>query len=194
LYVIIRPRGGDFVYSAEEFAVMQDDIKYCQDQGVNGIVSGVLTTEGDIDVERTKLLVGFTGVMDFTFHRAFDLARDPARALQDVISTGASRILTSGLQNSVIEGSQMLAKLIELAREDIKIMAGGGLKSSNIEEIITTTGCKEFHTTAKTYLQSLVNYQTGVLMNSSADIPEDKRMLASIDEVRRLRKILNDNY
>lgn len=191
LYVIIRPRGGDFVYSAEEFAVMQDDIKYCRDQGVDGIVSGVLTTDGDIDVERTKLLVELSGVMDFTFHRAFDLVRDPARALQDVISTGASRILTSGLQNNVIEGSQILAKLVELAGEDIKIMAGGGLKSANMEEILET-GCKEFHTTAKTWVNSKSIFQTEIKMNGATDIPEDQHMVVSLAEVQKLRSIIDD--
>ena len=192
VYVIIRPRGGDFVYSADEYMIMQDDIKLCREIGVDGIVSGVLLANGDIDVERTKRLVGLAGEMDFTFHRAFDLVRDPEKSLQDVISTGASRILTSGLQNNVVQGREMLKNLVELAGENIKIMAGGGLKSSNIEDIIDNTGCREFHTTAKVWVDSRFSYQSDVKMNGLADIPEDKLMRASIEEVIKLRSIIDD--
>jgi len=192
LYVIIRPRGGDFVYSDDEFMIMQEDIKLCRENGVNGIVSGVLLANGDIGVERTKRLVGLAGEMDFTFHRAFDLVRDPEKSLQDVISTGASRILTSGLQNNVVQGREMLKNLVELAGENIKIMAGGGLKSTNIQEIIDNTGCREFHTTAKVWVDSRFSYQSDVKMNGLADIPEDKLMRASIEEVIKLRSIIDD--
>jgi len=192
LYVIIRPRGGDFVYSADEFIIMQNDIKLCLEMGVDGIVSGVLTPDGVIDVERTKRLVELSGEMDFTFHRAFDLVSDPGQSLQDVISTGASKILTSGLQNNVVEGSKMLQKLVGLAGNDIKIMAGGGLKSTNIEEIINT-GCKEFHTTAKTWINSKASYQSVVKMNGITGIPEDKRMVVSLKEVQKLRSIIDGN-
>lgn len=192
LYVIIRPRGGDFVYSADEFMIMQQDIRFCGEIGVDGIVSGILTADGDIDVDRTKQLVALSGEMDFTYHRAFDLVSDPKQSLQDVISTGASRILTSGLQDNVLEGRKMLQKLVRLAADDIKIMAGGGLKSANIAEIITT-GCNEFHTTAKTWVNSKANYHTPVKMNGTTDIPEDKRMVVSLKEVQILRSIIDGN-
>ena len=192
LYIIIRPRGGDFVYSADEFLIMQEDIKYCRRIGVDGIVSGVLKADGSIDIERTKQLVERSGDMDFTFHRAFDLVRDPKQALQDVISTGASRILTSGLQNNVVEGSKMLKQLVQWAGDDVKIMAGGGLKSSNIEEVIDTAGCNEFHTTAKVWANSTFNYPTDVKMHGTTDIPEDKIMVASLEEVKKLRSIIDD--
>jgi copper homeostasis protein len=191
LYVIIRPRGGDFVYSDDEFRIMQKDIQFCHDIGVDGIVSGVLTIDGDIDVEHTKQLVELSGNMDFTFHRAFDLVRNPEKALQDVISTGTSRILTSGLENNVVEGSEMLKDLVELAGNDIKIMAGGGLKSANIQEIIDTTGCNEFHTTAKVWVNSTFIHQSDVKMNGSADIPQDMIMVASLEEVKKLRNIID---
>jgi copper homeostasis protein len=191
LHVIIRPRGGDFVYSVDEYMIMQEDINYCRKIGVEGIVSGVLLANGDIDVERTKQLVELSAAMDFTFHRAFDMVSDPEQALQDVISTGASRILTSGLKNNVVEGREMLKKLVELAGSDIRIMAGGGLKSANIGEILNS-GCREYHTTAKTWVNSPSEYQTGVKMNGSADIPEDKRMVVSLEEVQKLRSIIDD--
>ena len=191
LYVIIRPRGGDFVYSTAEFTIMQEDIKLCQEIGVDGIVSGVLTAAGDIDIERSKQLVVLAGAMDFTFHRAFDLVGDPVQSLQDVISTGAARILTSGLQNNVVEGRKMLKNLVDLAGSEIKIMAGGGLKSANINEIMST-GCREYHTTAKTWISSKSSCQSAVKMNGSADIPEDKRMVVSLEEVQKLRSIIDD--
>ena len=191
LYVIIRPRGGDFVYSADEFIIMQEDIKLCKEIGVDGIVSGVLTADGDIDVPRTKQLVELSGEMDFTFHRAFDHVRNPAQALQDVITTGAARILTSGLHNNVVEGHDMLKYLVGQSKDDIKIIAGGGLKSANIKDIIST-GCQEYHTTAKTWVESNSNLQTAVKMNGSLDIPEDKRMIVSLAEVQKLRSIIDD--
>jgi len=194
LYVIIRPRGGDFVYSDDEFMIMQEDISYCQEAGVDGIVCGILTADGDIDVGRTRQLVELCGEKDFTFHRAFDLVNNPAVALHEVISTGAKRILTSGLRNNVVEGNSMLQKLVELAGNDIIIMAGGGVNLDNIEELIATTGCLEFHTTAKTWINSNANHQSEVRMNGIPEIPEDKRMVTSIDIVRRMRNILDNNY
>ncbi|MEN8250156.1 MAG: copper homeostasis protein CutC [Bacteroidota bacterium] len=189
-YVLIRPRGGDFVYSDDEFEIMKADIRYCKEQGAEGIVSGVLTETGEVDVERTKQLVALVGDMDFTFHRAFDLTVDPQKALHDVIKTGASRILTSGLQNNVVEGKVMLRDLANWAGSDIKIMAGGGLKSSNFREVMDFTGCKEFHTTAKTWKFNQPKKGNDVPMNGAKDIPEDKVMVVSAEEINKIKEIL----
>ena len=194
LYILIRPRGGDFIYSEEEFEIMLADIDYCKEIGVDGIVSGVLTKEGAVDVIRTKLLVEHSQGMDFTFHRAFDTVDDAEQALIDVISTGASRILTSGLENNVVEGGSMLKKLVEISNDEIIIMAGGGLKSSNMDDIIKRTGCNEYHSTAKTWVNSTSNNHSHVRMNGLLEIPEDKRMIASLDEVQRLKEILDKNF
>lgn len=193
-YVLIRPRGGDFTYTDVEFEIMKADIRFCKEAGVKGIVSGALKPDSSIDVKRTKELVDVAGEMDFTFHRAFDVGEDPEKSLKDVIRTGAKRILTSGLQNSVLDGLPLIQNLLKWAKNDIKIMAGGGLNSSNISEIIELTGCQEYHTTAKVWTDDASTYNTLVRLNSSPDIPENKQMLASADEIRLLKDIIDKNF
>jgi len=193
-YILIRPRGNDFYYSKDEFEIMKSDIEYCKEAGVKGIVSGVLSENGNIDIERTRELVEISGTMDFTFHRAFDLVENPEISLQDIIKTGAKRILTSGLQNNVVDGLATIQKLLSWAKNDIKIMVGGGLNSNNIDDLIERTGCQEYHTTAKNWVKSDADFKSNVKLNGSTDIPEDKRMVASADEVRLLREILDKNF
>jgi copper homeostasis protein len=193
-YVLIRPRGGDFNYSDDEFEIMKSDIQSCKEAGVEGIVSGVLTPQGNIDIERTKELVALSGEIDFTFHRAFDLVSDPEKSLKEVISTGAKRILTSGLQNNLVEGIPLIQNLLIWAKNDIKIMVGGGLNSNNITEIIEQTGCQEYHTTAKTWVDNNIEYDSMLKLNGSSDIPENKQMLASPIEIRLLRDIIDKNF
>lgn len=189
-YILFRPRGGNFIYSDKEFEVMKEDIRYCREAGVQGIVSGILSDHCGIDVDRTTELVNLAGDMDFTFHRAFDLVVDPMKSLQEVISTGASRILTSGLKNTVGEGMSMIKQLIKWSNSEINIMAGGGLSSVNISELINETGCMEFHTTAKSWKSTAVNCNS-VSMNSLKDIPEDKIMVTSAEEINKLREIID---
>lgn len=193
-YVLIRPRGGDFNYSIDEFEIMKADIQSCKEVGVEGIVSGVLTSQGNIDIERTKELVDLSGEMDFTFHRGFDMVSDPEKSLKDVIRTGAKRILTSGLQNNLVEGVPLIKDLLKWAKNDIKIMVGGGLKSNNINEIIEKTGCQEYHTTAKTWVDNNIEYETMLRLNGSSDIPENMQMLASPNEIQQLRDIIDKNF
>ncbi len=194
LYVLIRPRGGDFIYTADEFNIMQQDIKICAERGVDGIVSGLLTADGSVDVSRTRKLVELAGTMDFTFHRAFDLVREPEQALPDVITTGARRILTSGLQNNVLDGAIMLQNLVSLAGNNIVIMAGGGLTSGNMTAVIASTDCREFHTTAKTWVATDSTHKSLVKMNGIPGIPEDKKLIASLQEVQELRRILDEKF
>jgi len=191
LFVLIRPRGGDFCYTTDEFDIIKSDIDYCRQVGVDGIVSGVLNVNGSIDIGRTKELVERAQDMDFTFHRAFDLVEDYRKGIEDVIVTGASRILTSGLKENVEDGAATLKDLVQRSKGRISIMAGGGLNSGNLKYIMEETGCSEFHTTAKKWLGSSSQRKPNIPLNGSKDIPESMMMVASTDEIIKLKAVLN---
>jgi len=165
LYALIRPRAGDFLYSNLEFEIMKLDIQTCKDLGYNGVVIGLLKPDGSIDIERTKSLVELASPMGVTFHRAFDSCNDPEKALEDVISCGCERILTSGLKNTAIEGVDTLSRLIEQAEGRIIIMPGSGVKSSNIKFLKELIPAKEWHASAKNNVVSQMNYQNPELQN-----------------------------
>ena len=145
LFVIIRPRGGDFVYSDLELEVMARDIEEAKSRKVDGVVLGILTRNNQIDIERNRRLVELAHPLGVTFHRAFDICSDLSRALEDVISTGADRILTSGGASDALQGMDRLAQLQQDARGRISIMAGGGIRPSNARALILRTGVGEVH-------------------------------------------------
>lgn len=149
LYPIIRPRGGDFFYSDAEFEVMKADVKVCKELGCDGVVIGILHTDGTIDKKRCGELVQLAYPMGVTFHRAFDRVKDDAQALEDVIEIGCERILTSGLVPSALDGAETLASLIKQADERIIIMPGSGVRADNIIGLAKKTGAVEFHTSAR---------------------------------------------
>ena len=154
LHVIIRPRGGDFLYTDPEYDIMRRDIEICGEYGVNGIVIGILMEDGEIDVERTAKLIDLAKPMTATFHRAFDMCADPLRGLQDVISTGASRLLTAGHTNSAFEGMELIRRLIKKSGKKIIVMPGSGINETNIQKIAGNTGAKEFHLSGKKAVES----------------------------------------
>lgn len=145
VFVIIRPRGGDFVYSDAEMEVMARDIAEVKARGVDGVVLGILTPSGDIDVDRTRRLVTLARPLGVTFHRAFDVCNDLSRGLEDVISAGADRILTSGGAADAVQGMDRLAQLQRDARGRISIMAGGGIRPGNVRALTLKTGINEVH-------------------------------------------------
>ncbi|HEY1006771.1 MAG TPA: copper homeostasis protein CutC [Sphingobacteriaceae bacterium] len=149
LFPIIRPRGGDFCYSDDEYQVMRADVAVCKQLGCDGVVLGLLHPDGRIDLERTCRLVELAYPMDVTFHRAFDRVKDPMQALEDVIASGCTRILTSGLRAAAHEGRELLRELVRQADERIGIMPGSGIRAANIKEIALFTGAREFHTSAR---------------------------------------------
>ena len=146
---LIRPRFGDFLYSEKEVEQMCEEIHMFRELGANGVVIGVLTPEGDLDMKRMKRLMDCAEDMDVTLHRAFDMARDPFFALEQAIDLGCNTILTSGQAADVVKGMPMLKQVFEKANGRIDIMAGCGVKKWNIQEIHDATGINIFHTTGK---------------------------------------------
>lgn len=148
MYVMIRPRGGDFIYSDREFEIMKHDIQLCKQLNCEGIVLGILDRERNVDKKRTEALVSLAYPMGVTFHRAFDRAKDPMQALKDIIDTGCERILTSGQMPTAFEGMQLIKQLIDNSANLI-IMPGSGIRSENILSIARNTHATEFHTSAR---------------------------------------------
>ena len=145
IFSMVRPRAGDFVYSSAEFPEMRRSIAEAKESGMDGIVLGVLTKNHRIDIERTLQLVELAKPVPVTYHRAFDEAADLRQALEDVIQSGAKRILTSGGAKSALEGAAMLADLVETAGDRIVIVPGAGISALTIEQVAQQTGAREFH-------------------------------------------------
>ncbi len=144
VFVLVRPRSGNFVYSDDEFEIIRKDIGICKELGCTGIVSGVLNANNSIDLKQTKELIELSKPLEFTFHRAFDLVENPMEALEQLIKIGASRILTSGQENSAEEGLNLLIKLKELAKDKLTILPGGGINPENVH-LFKQNGFMEIH-------------------------------------------------
>ena len=189
--VIIRPRSGDFLYSDTEFSVMRRDIERAGEAGADGIVTGMLNRDGTVDIERTALLAEYASPMKVTFHRAFDMCRDPKKALEDVISAGAARILTSGLARSAIDGAQVIKELVAAAGERIKIMPGGGITEYNIALLATTTGAKEYHLSGRHQRESMMTFRRkGIFMGDPRLQSEYSIKIADGERIRSVIMIL----
>lgn len=148
LFVMIRPREGNFIYSGFEFEQMKTQILICKQNNCNGIVFGILTAENTIDKNRCKELVELAKPMQSTFHRAFDEIENYEAALEVIIECGFSRILTSGKQKTALEGAALIKSLISKASNRLTILPGGGIRSSNISELVSKTQAKEYHSAA----------------------------------------------
>jgi len=158
VYVMLRPRGGDFLYSNYEFHIMKRDLYQCQKLSVDGVVFGILKADGTIDKKRCAELVRIAKPLKVTCHRAFDMTRDPFEALEDCIEVGFDRILTSGQCATAIEGAELIRQLTISAGERIKIMAGSGIRDHNVKQLVETTGVKEIHFSAATIRPSGMGY------------------------------------
>jgi len=191
LNVLIRPRGGDFLYSDSEYDIMRRDIEVCGECGVNGIVTGILQRDGEIDVERTARLIEVAQPMSVTFHRAFDMCTDPFRGLNDIISSGASRLLTSGHCNIAAEGAELISKLVGKAGSRIIIMPGSGLNESNIAEIAWITGASEFHMSVRSLTDSEMKFRRdGITMGGVPYINEFSKKNADSQRIKNIINIL----
>jgi copper homeostasis protein len=184
LFVMIRPRGGDFLYSDDEFEIMKADIKICKELGCDGIVIGVLNKDGSIDKKRCQELVVLAYPLGVTFHRAFDRTNDPLKALEDIIEIGCERILTSGLQPKAADGTQIIKELIAQADDRIIIMPGSGVTAENIISLAENTGAVEFHSSASMDIESKMNYEN-VAMNEKM-----KHIIADGEQVKKMAALL----
>ena len=176
LHVIIRPRGGDFLYSDLEREIMLEDVRMARRLGVDGVVFGVLTSDGDIDMDFMRRLMAESEGMSVTFHRAFDVCRNPFVALEQIIELGCDRILTSGQMPKAEDGVDLLKQLVEKAGDRIIIMPGCGVNAGNIAKIAQITGAKEFHFSARSKHESGMQFRKSrVSMGGSVMIDEYSR-------------------
>jgi len=185
LHVIIRPRGGDFLYSDVEFDVMRRDIEAAKRLGVDGLVIGILDAEGNIDTSRTKELADLARPMSVTFHRAFDVCRDPYEAIDKLAEIGVDRILTSGQEATALEGLDLVADLVRHAGDRLAIIACGDLNERNIKKVVAATGVREVHFTAFGEVESEMRYRNDrVFMGGTLRPPEYTRSETDASRVR----------
>jgi copper homeostasis protein len=195
LFPIIRPRGGDFLYTKDEFEIMMTDVKLCKELGCDGVVIGLLNMDGSIDVARTSELINAAYPLEVTFHRAFDRCKDPFEALEELVEIGCQRVLTSGQQPSVnslqsiidSKSVELISALNKSADDRIIIMPGSGVRKENIKMLAEKTGCVEFHSSLRSKARSAMQF----IHPSFAD-SEESYMNNAIDpgEVRALRNAL----
>jgi copper homeostasis protein len=190
LYVMIRPRGGDFCYSDTEFEVMKEDIQTAKELGADGVVFGLLSPDGSVDVPRTKELVDLAHPMKVTFHRAFDVCAEPFEALETIIELGCERILTSGQKNTVTEGIDLLKVLVEKADNRIEIMAGGGVTAKNAAQLLEA-GVHALHMTGKGIVNSQMEYRKPDVSMASAVLTNEFEMYeANLDNCKAVVDII----
>ena len=185
LHVIIRPRGGDFLYSQTEINIMIADIRAARSAGADGLVFGCLTPDGDVDMPAMHKLMAAAGNCPVTFHRAFDRCRTPFQALEDIIGLGITRILTSGQQPTAPQGASLIKQLIERANDRIIILAGCGVNETNIRELAEKSGAREFHFSAREKVHSAMRYSNPEVLMGSADVDEYVRDVTTSERVKR---------
>ena len=188
LYPIIRPRGGDFLYTEDEYEIMLEDIKLCKQLGCDGVVIGLLNIDGSIDIARTAKLVEAAYPLGVTFHRAFDRCKDPFDALEQLVEIGCERILTSGQQPTVNEGVELIAELNKAADNRIIIMPGSGLRADNIKMMAEKTGCTEFHSSLRGKEKSKMSFVHPSFKDSAEGYTNNS---INPDEVKALRMALS---
>lgn len=185
LYVMIRPRGGDFLYSPVEQEIMLHDIKVARQLGADGVVFGCLTANGNVDIPLMRKLMNAVGNMKVTFHRAFDVCRNPKDALEQIINLGVSRILTSGQEATAEKGIPLLKELVKQADGRIIIMPGCGVNVGNIRKIADATGATEFHLSARSTVESGMTWRNAkVSMGGTVKIEEYMKEVTDPEKVR----------
>jgi len=184
VYPIIRPRGGDFLYTEEEFDIMMKEVVYCKQVGRNGVVIGLLNADGAIDKKRTARLVDLAYPLGVTFHRAFDWAANPFEAMEDIISVGCERILTSGQRPTAPEGEELINELVRQADDRIIIMPGSGIRADNITALAERTGASEFHTSARTKAPSRMEFVNTSMKDDQSAVRADR------EEIEKIKKLL----
>ncbi|POI24722.1 hypothetical protein CIB84_011528 [Bambusicola thoracicus] len=195
VFVMIRPRGGDFLYSDREVEVMKADIRLAKLHGADGLVFGALTEDGRIDTELCTALLAVCRPLPVTFHRAFDMVHDPQVALETLISLGFERVLTSGCDSSALEGLSLIKKLAEQAKGRIVVVPGGGITEHNLQRILEGSSASEFHCSARSARDSGMKFShslyrnPNVTMGASFSAPEYSVKVADVAKVRTLNAI-----
>ena len=183
VFVMIRPRGGDFLYSAAERETMMRDIAVARQLGAQGIVLGALSADGTVDVEVTRGFVEEARPLPVTFHRAFDLTRDLADSIEALVECGVARVLTSGGARKAVEGLEVLADLADRAADRITVMAGGGIDARAAAEILGRTRVRELHVGGAQFIESAMTFRRPEITFARAPLP-DEYTLAAADEAR----------
>lgn len=191
LHVIIRPRGGDFLYTPLELDVMEEDIHMARQAGADGVVFGCLTPEGDLDMPAMRRLMKISEGMSVTFHRAFDYVRSPEQVLEQLIDLGVNRVLTSGQQPTAMQGASLLAELVRQAAGRIVIMPGCGVNEWNIAELAACTGASEFHFSARELKESKMLLRNPALSMGSSDQDEYAHPVTTAERVRHTIQALS---
>jgi copper homeostasis protein len=184
LFPIIRPRGGDFLYNDDEFAIMLKEVKLCKELGCDGLVIGLLNADGTIDIKRGSALVEAAYPLGVTFHRAFDRCKNPFVALEQLIEIGCERVLTSGQQPAAPDGVELIAQLNKIADHRIIIMPGSGVRKENIKMLAEKTGCTEFHSSLRGRLKGNMEFIHPAFAGSEESYSNNH---IDADEVRSLR-------
>jgi copper homeostasis protein len=184
--IMIRPRGGDFCYEADEFEIMRRDIVTARNLGVDGVVFGLLDVNGNVDVARTQQLIGVARPLSVTFHRAFDMTSDLFRALDDICAAGVDRVLTSGGETSCVEGAEALRKLVGKAGKRIEVMPGGGINLDNARTLVEHTGVKQIHVSLRSAVPSPMLYRNPRVDMGSLDGQEYERFFVLEEQVSQL--------
>lgn len=184
VFVMVRPHAGDFLCSDDEFKAMQRDVLMAKQLGANGIVLGILTEDGRVDVARTRQLVELAHPLKVTFHRAFDVTRDLSESLEEVIGAGVDRVLTSGGEQTAELGAKKIADLIRKAGERIAVMAGSGINERNARQLVSETGVREIHGSLRTSIPSPMRYRNDKVWFSEGD--DHQRWVTTEDRVRAL--------
>ncbi len=192
IWPLIRPRGGDFLYADAEFETILNDITFCKKIGCDGIVTGILLANGSIDKERCAKLIAAAQPMPVAFHRAFDMTNDLASSLEDLITLGFVRVLTSGGKASAHSGAKEIASLITQAKDRIEIMPGAGINAENIAEIAAITQAKCFHTTAKAPAKSNMQFKNDHSKMSDYTLDEFSHEQTDLFKVKQLIEILKN--
>ncbi|GAB2687379.1 copper homeostasis protein CutC [Mucilaginibacter koreensis] len=193
-YVLIRPRGGDFLYGDIELEMMLADIEFCITAGCDGIVIGALNADGTINKEACRRLIepALKAGLGVTFHRAFDMTADIYQALDDVIDLGCERVLTSGGKTTAMEGASVINHLVQQAAGRISIMPGGGISEHNVNSLVRFTGVNEVHASARTYRNSAMQYHnTHIMMGGHAGVNEYKIDETDSERVKQLIELAN---
>ena len=184
--VLIRSREGGFCYTPSEVDTMCQDIEFCREAGVDGVVIGALTADGGIDIEACQKMSAAAGDMSITFHRAFDMCRNPMQALEDIISLGCDRILTSGQAATALAGAPLLKELVEASAGRLKIMPGCGVNAENAAAILDACGAQEIHASARKSIGSGMRFRHSGVSMGNPDSDEFARKETDAQEVRKI--------